>query len=63
MKYWMSYMAPSLGTVAKRIKKKSKVVTILDNVIPHEKRFFDEAFTKYFLRQNHGFIVMSDSAR
>jgi len=63
MKYWMSYMAPSLGTVAKKIKKKSKVITVLDNVIPHEKRFFDEAFTKYFLKQNHGFVVMSDSVK
>lgn len=63
MKYWMSYMAPSLGTVAKRVKKNSKVITVLDNVIPHEKRFFDEAFTKYFLKQNHGFVVMSDSVK
>lgn len=63
MKYWMSYMAPSLGTVAKRVKRNSKVITILDNVIPHEKRFFDTSFTKYFLRQNHGFVVMSDSVK
>src|ERR1035437_6043426 len=63
MKYWMSYMAPSLGTVAKKIKEQSKVITILDNVIPHEKNFFDAAFTKYFLKQNHGFVVMSDSVK
>lgn len=63
MKYWMSYMAPSLGTVARKLKKKSKVITILDNVIPHEKRFFDASFTKYFLKQNHGFVVMSDSVK
>ncbi len=63
MKYWMSYMAPALGTVAKQIRKSSKVITILDNVIPHENRFFDESFTKYFLRQNHGFVVMSDSVK
>ena len=63
LKYWMSYMAPSLGTAAKKLKKKSKVITILDNVIPHEKRFFDTAFTKYFLRQNHGFVVMSDAVK
>lgn len=76
MKYWMSYMAPSLGTVAKRVRNQvvqtpslredrggPRIMTILDNVIPHEKRFFDEAFTKYFLRQNHGFVVMSDSVK
>src|ERR1051326_768230 len=63
MKYWMSYMAPSLGTVAKKIKKSSKVITILDNVIPHERRFFDDAFIKYFLKNNHGFVVMSDAVK
>src|SRR6185436_6694607 len=63
MKYWMSYLAPSLGTVAKKIKKQSKIISILDNVMPHEKRFFDPAFTKYFLKQNHGFVVMSDSVK
>ncbi|MFH1004189.1 MAG: glycosyltransferase [Bacteroidota bacterium] len=63
MKYWMSYMSPSLGTVAKKLKKQSKVITILDNVIPHEKRFFDKSFTKYFLKQNHGFVLMSDTVK
>lgn len=63
MKYWMSYMAPSLGFVAGKVKKKSKVITVLDNVIPHEKRFFDETLTRYFLKQNHGFVVMSHAVK
>lgn len=63
MKYWMSYMAPSLGTVSKKLKRSAKVITVLDNVIPHEKRFFDNAFTSYFLKQNHGFVVMSDAVK
>jgi len=64
MKYWMTYFAPSLGTVAKHLKKKGcKVITILDNVIPHERRFFDKALTSWFLKQNSGFVVMSESVR
>jgi glycosyltransferase involved in cell wall biosynthesis len=63
MKYWMSYFGPSLGTVAKLMKPKTKVITILDNVIPHEKKFFDMPFTKYFLKQNDGFIAMSKSVK
>ncbi len=63
MKYWMSFFGPSLGTVAKHLKTQTKVITILDNVIPHEKRFFDTPFTKYFLKQNHGFIAMSDAVQ
>jgi glycosyltransferase involved in cell wall biosynthesis len=61
MKYWMSFLAPSLGTAAGFAGKKTKVITVLDNVIPHEKKFFDNAFTKYFLNKNDGFIAMSDA--
>ena len=63
MKYWMSFFGPSLGTVAKLMPQQTKVITILDNVIPHEKRFFDKAFTKYFLNQNDGFIAMSETVK
>lgn len=61
MKYWMSFFGPSLGTVAKKLKSKTKIISIIDNAISHEKRFFDTAFTKYFLKQNHGFIAMSQA--
>ncbi len=60
-KYWMTFFSPSLGTVAKKLKKECKVITILDNVIPHEKRPGDNALTRYFLKQNHGFVAMSES--
>jgi glycosyltransferase involved in cell wall biosynthesis len=49
--------------VAKQMLPKTKVITILDNVIPHEKRFFDMPFTKYFLKQNDGFIAMSETVK
>ncbi len=61
MKYWMSYFAPSLGYIAQRLKKRARVVTILDNVVPHEPRFFDKPLTRFFLNQNHGFVTMSHS--
>ena len=60
MKYWMTFFAPSLGWVSKRVKKNTKTICILDNLIPHEKRFFDTAFNRFFLKQIDGFVVMSD---
>ncbi len=63
MKYWLPFFGPSLGTVAKLMRKETKVITILDNVIPHESRKFDHGFTKYFLDQNDGFITMSDRVK
>lgn len=64
MKYWMSFFGPSLGTVAGRLRKRgTKALTVLDNVIPHEGRFFDKSFTRYFLNRNDGFIAMSDKVK
>lgn len=60
-RYWMSFMAPAFGTIARIIKYNTdtKILAITDNVIPHEKRFFDTAFTSYFLKSCDGFLTMS----
>ncbi len=63
MRYWMSWFAPSQGFVGRHQNKGTKVISILDNVIPHEKRFFDKPFTKYYLNSNDGFVVLSDAVR
>lgn len=60
-KYWMTFFGPSLGTVAKKMRPSTTRISILDNVIPHEHRFFDKPFNRYFLKHNDGFVVMSDS--
>jgi len=61
IKFWLPFMGPCFGTIL-RIAKRNKytrVVSILDNVIPHEKRPGDVAFTKYFLKPVDGFVAMS----
>lgn len=62
-KYWLPFMGPCFGTIARKIKKNkhTKIITILDNVIPHESRFGDRLFTKYFLKPIDAFISMSKS--
>src|SRR5690606_33306844 len=61
VRYWLPFMGPAFGTLLRQIKKNkhSKVISILDNVIPHEKRPGDVAFTKYFLKPVDGFVSMS----
>ena len=61
MRYWMSWFAPSLGYVARHAGKGCRVIAILDNVVPHEPRFFDTPFTKYFLKGCDGFVTMCDA--
>lgn len=65
IKYWHPFMAPCLGTVAwlaKRNKKvKTIIISIFDNVIPHERKPGDNILTKYFTGKIDGAIVMSGS--
>jgi len=63
IKYWLPFMGPCFGTIARRIRKNksSKVITILDNIIPHEKRIGDRMFTRYFIKPVQAFVAMSDS--
>jgi len=59
-RYWMPFMSPSFGTIAKFIRKKGiKTIAIADNIIPHEKHFFDKCLTNYFLRNIDRVICMS----
>ncbi len=62
-KYWLPFMGPCFGTIARKAKKNkhTKIITILDNVIPHESRIGDKQFTKYFLKPIDAFISMSKS--
>ena len=63
-KFWIPFFGPSLGFVTNQLKKKGTInISILDNVIPHEKRIGDLKLVKYFLNRNHGFIVMSDAVK
>lgn len=60
-KFWLPFFGPCLGTIFRiaRRNRHSKMIAILDNVIPHEKRPGDKAFARYFLKANHGFVTMS----
>ena len=62
VRYWLPFMGPCLGFILRQIKKnkQTKIVCIADNIIPHEKRFGDKAFTKYFVQPVDAFITMSD---
>lgn len=63
VRFWIPFMAPCLGTISAIVRKnkKTRVVTIADNVIPHEKRKGDKSLTKYFLKRVDAFIVMTKS--
>lgn len=64
-KYWMPFMAPCFGKIAKQIKKNkhTKLIGLVHNLIPHEKHSYDKSFSNYFVKQMDGFIALSDSVK
>jgi glycosyltransferase involved in cell wall biosynthesis len=62
-KYWTPFMSPCFGTIARIVKKNrhTKIITIVDNMIPHEKHFYDTFLTKYFIKPVDAYIAMSQS--
>jgi D-inositol-3-phosphate glycosyltransferase len=63
VKFWLPFMAPCLGTIVRGARKngKSRVISILDNIIPHEHRIGDRFLAKYFVKSVDGFVAMSES--
>ena len=63
IKFWLPFMAPCLGRVARIVKRggRTRVVSILDNIIPHEHRPGDRLLSRYFSRSVDGFVAMSES--
>ena len=62
VRYWIPLMGPCLGTILRIIKKNkhTRIICIADNIIPHEKRFGDKPFTRYFIKPVDAFITMSE---
>ncbi|MEO0339838.1 MAG: glycosyltransferase [Bacteroidota bacterium] len=63
IKYWLPFMGPCFGTILRQVKKNkaTRVVCIVDNMVPHESRIGDKAFTKYFVKPVEAYIAMSNT--
>lgn len=63
VRFWLPFMAMSLGTICRLIKlnRYSKIISIADNIIPHEKRPGDKVLSRYFIGSIDAFITMSGS--
>lgn len=65
VRFWLPFMGPCLGTVLRVARffsrSKVRVTALVDNIIPHEKRFGDRPFARWFVGACHDFVVMSKS--
>jgi D-inositol-3-phosphate glycosyltransferase len=63
IKYWLPFMAPCFGTIGRIAKsnRHTRIITIIDNLIPHEKRPGDRILTQYYVAVSDAFVAMSKS--
>lgn len=57
--YWMPFMGPSLGYIAKSVGKQCRVVSIVHNAIPHETSVIDKTLLNFFFRRNTHCVALS----
>lgn len=60
-KWWMPFFGPGYWAVQRYVRKHSRarIVYILDNVIPHERRLGDKALTRLACGAADGFVAQS----
>ena len=63
--YWMSFVAPCFGTIARIVKKEKAIqcIGLVHNMIPHEPNIMDKLFPAYFVHSMDAFVALSRSVR
>ena len=57
--HWMPFIAPAYGAMARRVD--ARVLAVVHNALPHERRPGDKLLNRYFFRACDGFVVLSDA--
>jgi glycosyltransferase involved in cell wall biosynthesis len=62
IRFWLPFMGPALGTIAKICGRANiPVIGLVDNAIPHEKRPLDRQLSAYFFKYCDAFFTLSKS--
>ena len=63
VRFWMPFISMSLGSICRIVKlnRYTKIISIADSIIPHEKRPGDKLLCRYFIGGIDGFITLSES--
>ena len=61
--YWMAFFAPCYGVIQNIVKRngKTKCIALVHNMIPHEPSILDKLLAPFYVKQNDGFVALSDS--
>ena len=62
LKWWIPFFAPAFASAVGPLRRRgTRVALVCDNLVPHERRPFDLALTRWMLRNSDGYLVMSQS--
>ena len=62
LKWWMPFFAPAFASAVGPLRRRgTRVVLVCDNLVPHEPRVYDSAFTAWMLRNSDGYLIMSEA--
>ncbi len=62
LKWWLPFFGPAFASSVGPLRRRgTRVVLVCDNLVPHEPRPGDAAFTRWMLRASDGYLVMSES--
>jgi glycosyltransferase involved in cell wall biosynthesis len=61
--YWLSFMSPCFGTIAKFAGKNCKIkrIGLMHNMLPHEPNSLDKFLPEYFVKHIDAFVTLSKS--
>ena len=60
--FWLPFFGPAFGVIARRLKKRGiRIIAVVHNALPHEKRPGDALMSRYFLQHCDAFLVLSAS--
>lgn len=61
--YWMAFFAPCYGIIEKIVKSngQTKCIALVHNMIPHEPSVLDKLLAPFYVKQNDGFVALSES--
>lgn len=62
-RWWIPFFAPGFWEVARRVCRRTRLIWMLDNVIPHERYPLGMWLTRRVLRLGHGFVAQSGQVR
>lgn len=62
-RWWIPFFAVGFHDVLRRVRRRTRVLWLLDNVVPHERYPLGMWLTARALRQGHAYIAQSDQVR